>query len=64
MDPTFSAEHAKAIAEDPKILTQGYAVQGRSPREDRKNDYWWICPSCVGDFVKQFEWTILDDPSA
>ena len=31
MDPTFSAQHAEAIAKDPKILTQGYAVQGRSP---------------------------------
>ncbi len=64
MDPLFSADHAKAIAEDPDILTEGYAVQGRSPREGRKNDYWWICPTCVGDFAKRFDWNILDSPGS
>jgi hypothetical protein len=62
MDPMFSAGHAKAIAEDPDILTEGYAVQGRSPREGSKDDFWWVCPTCAGDFAKRFDWEFLDAP--
>ncbi len=62
MDPTFSAGHAKAVAEDPDILTEGYAVQERSPRGGTKDDYWWICPTCAADFAKRFEWKILEAP--
>lgn len=62
MDPTFSGGRAKVIAEDPEILTEGYAVQGRSPREGSENDFWWICPTCVRDFAKRFEWKVLHAP--
>jgi hypothetical protein len=30
MDPELSAEHAQFISDHPEILTEGYAVQGRS----------------------------------
>ena len=60
-DPKAAAWLANAI-EDPEILTEGYAVQGRSPREDQKSDYWWICPTCVRDFAKRFGWTVQDGP--
>jgi hypothetical protein len=62
MDPMFSAGHAKAIAADPDILTDGYAVQGRSPREGSKNDYWWICRTCARNLARRFAWTMLDSP--
>jgi hypothetical protein len=60
-DPKAAAWLANAI-EDPEILTEGYAVQGRSPKEYQKSDYWWICPTCVRDFAKRFGWTVQDGP--
>ena len=31
MDPNFSPEHKRFIAEDPEVLTEGYAVHDRRP---------------------------------
>ena len=31
MDPEFSPEHRKFIDENPEVLTEGYAVEGRAP---------------------------------
>jgi hypothetical protein len=31
MDPNFSPEHKRFIAEDPDVLTEGYAVHDRRP---------------------------------
>jgi hypothetical protein len=31
MDPEFSPEHRKFIGENPEVLTEGYAVEGRAP---------------------------------
>jgi hypothetical protein len=31
MDPDFSPEHRQFITENPKVLTEGYAVRGRAP---------------------------------
>ena len=31
MDPDFSPEHRQFISENPQVLTEGYAVHGRSP---------------------------------
>jgi len=62
LDQTFSPGHAKALAEDPGILTEGYAVQGRTPRGGSKNDYWWICPTCAADFAERFGWEVLEAP--
>lgn len=59
MDPTFSDDHAEFIADHTDVLTEGFAVQGRSPEGGTADDYWWICPPCVADFSQCFEWTVL-----
>lgn len=60
MDPTFSEDHAEFIAEHHDVLTEGFAVSGRSPNGGTDDDYWWICPPCVADFSQRFAWTLLD----
>src|SRR5260370_41541155 len=62
LDQTFSPGYAKALAEDPNIFTEGYAVQGRSPRGGSMNDYWWICQTCAADFAEQFAREVLQSP--
>ena len=59
MDPTFSPEHARAIAEDLRILTEGYAVQDGMTQWGPRNDYWWVCEQCARDFAEEFKWTLL-----
>jgi hypothetical protein len=29
-----------------------------------RDDYWWICPSCVGDFAARLQWKLVDGPAA
>jgi|SRR5580704_3556047 hypothetical protein len=60
MDPAFSEDYAEFIAENPEVLTVGFAVQGRSPGGGTLDDYWWVCPSCVADFAERFNWVLLD----
>jgi hypothetical protein len=59
MDPTFSPEHARAIANDPQTLTEGYAVQGGMTLSGPQDDYWWVCEQCAKDFAVEFKWTLL-----
>lgn len=33
MDPSFSPEHGKFVADNPEVLTEGYAVLGRIPND-------------------------------
>jgi hypothetical protein len=59
---------------DPEVLTEGYSVLGRGPEaaaEGRTGrvyadptDYWWVCPACVKDFARRFEWVILEKPTS
>ena len=82
MDPDLSPESRKSVGQNPEILTEGYAVQGRTPdpalgavlrrvfanRDETKvptagrNDYWWVCPTCVNDFAERFEWKVIESP--
>lgn len=62
MDPSFSPSHAAAVDADPKILTEGYAVQGGKTIHGVKDDYWWVCPTCTRDFAAQFEWFVIQEP--
>jgi hypothetical protein len=41
MDPSFSAEHAQFIQDNPEVLVEGYAVQGGKTIHGI-NDYWRI----------------------
>ena len=61
MDPSFSPSHAAAVDADPKILTEGYAVQGGKTIHGVKDD-WWVCPTCTRDFAAQFEWFVIQEP--
>ena|SRR2546421_8085884 len=83
MDPDLSPESRKFVDENPEILTEGYAVQGRAPappsgallvrafanhQETKvlragRNDYWWVCPTCVNDFAARFSWTVIESPN-
>ena len=47
-----------------EILAVGYAVQDRSADEAFPNDYYWVCPTCVADFAKRFDWTFIEDPGS
>jgi hypothetical protein len=58
MDPNLSAEHRAAIANDPEIVTEGYATTN----SHRWVDYYWICPACFHDFVGRFNWRNAGDP--
>jgi hypothetical protein len=57
MDPILSAEHRPAIADDPEMLTEGYAT---TETHAMGADYYWICPACFDDFVEQFSWRLVD----
>jgi hypothetical protein len=56
MDPNFSDEHRAAIADDPEVLTEGYATTGSHPMGA---DYYWICAACFDDFVGRFKWRVV-----
>ena len=60
MDPAFSEEHREFIVANPDVLTEGFAVQGRSPGGGLDDDFWWVCPGCVADMTERFEWTVVD----
>ena len=62
MDPSFSGEHAQFIQDNPEVLVEGYAVQGGKTIHGIKDDYWWICPTCVSDFAVRFGWRIIEEP--
>jgi len=49
-------------ADDQGILTEGFAVQDRSPFPDFPNDYWWVCQACAHDFAMPFGWTLVGEP--
>ena len=48
LDPSFSDEHRAFIAEQPEVLTQGYATTGH-----------WVCESCMSDFTEEFGWSAV-----
>jgi hypothetical protein len=52
MDPALSDEHRRFTAEDPEVLTAGYASRGPHPH--------WVCEPCMADFCEEFGWQIED----
>lgn len=46
---------------DEVILTEGYAVQGRTADPRFPDDYYWVCPACVADFASRFDWTVVNE---
>jgi hypothetical protein len=58
----FMVEPYEGATEE--ILAVGYAVQDRTADEDFPNDYYWVCPTCVRDFAKRFQWTVIEDPTS
>lgn len=55
-----SPEHLAYLASHPDVLTEGFAVQGRSPEGGTLDDYWWVCPECVADFGEELAWNVVD----
>ena len=53
---------AVPYASDQGILTEGFAVQGRSPSAEFPDDYWWVCPTCARDFADSFGWILVGGP--
>jgi len=41
-------------------LTEGYAARGPAgfSEEKQRDDYRWVCPTCVDDFKDHFGWTL------
>lgn len=60
MDPSFSSEHARYVEDHPDVLVEGYAVQCGKTIDGVKDDYWWICAPCAGDFASRFDWMVLE----
>lgn len=61
MDPDFSAEHRRYIAEHPDVLTEGYTT---TAEHERGADYHWICKPCFDDFAERFAWQLVPTPDA
>lgn len=53
MDPNFSDQHRKHIAEHSDVLTEGYTT---TASHQHGADYHWICPTCFEDFAERFGW--------
>ncbi|HKJ34936.1 MAG TPA: hypothetical protein VKA36_00065 [Solirubrobacterales bacterium] len=53
MDPDYSDQHRQAIANDPRILTEGFTTTGQHPKGP---GYYWVCANCFGDFAEELGW--------
>jgi len=47
------------------VLGRAYRADGVIERKElsgQRNDYYWVCPTCVVDFAARFNWTVLEAP--
>ena len=51
MDPRFSEEHRRFVAERADVLTEGYATT---------DERGWVCPRCFDDFADELGWRQAD----
>ena len=56
MDPDFSPEHRRFIAEHPEVLTEGYTT-ATAPADGP--DSHWLCKACFSDFAVRFGWRVV-----
>jgi len=57
MDPDFDPRHRQFIAENPEVLTSGYAsVETRRAGVPR----YFICPTCFADFRERYRWALVE----
>ncbi len=59
MDATYSEEHRRFIAENPEVLTRGYATTAAHKSGGNTE---WICPTCFADFRERFGWRVVEGP--
>jgi N-acetyltransferase len=55
MDPEFSPEHRRFVAENPDVLTEGYTTTHAHPDGEGVR---WICEPCFNDFRERFGWRV------
>jgi hypothetical protein len=60
VDPDFSEAHRRLAAQNPDVLTEGYAT---TAEHEKGADYYWICPSCFADFSEEFGWQAVPAPA-
>jgi hypothetical protein len=56
MDPDFSPEHRRFIAEHPEVRTEGYATTAAHP--DGADSH-WVCEACFSDLAGRFGWRLV-----
>lgn len=54
MDPDFSEDHRRFVAEHPDVLTAGYTTATCKPQRASRH---WVCEPCMSDFATEFAWT-------
>jgi hypothetical protein len=57
MDPEFSLEHRKYVAENSEVLTEGYTT---TADHSQGAEFYWVCPQCFDDFTARFGWHVVE----
>lgn len=52
MDPDFSDEHRRFIAERAEVLTEGYTTTATPATHH------WVCQTCMDDFADEYGWNL------
>ena len=55
MDPGFSEDHRRFVAEHPDVLAAGYTTPGEKPELGGRH---WVCEPCMADFADEFGWSL------
>jgi hypothetical protein len=55
MDPDFSEDHRRFVAEHPDVLMAGYTTATEKPQRASRH---WVCEPCMAYFADEFGWSV------